>query len=428
MLKVLVIAYYFPPMGLSGVQRTLKFVKYLKNFNWEPTVITTDKVGYYAHDLSLQKELDETKVRVIRVKGNEPNSLLSNYGTIRLPSEFIRKIFNRISQVFYIPDNKFSWSKAAFNKSIELIQNEHFDVIFISGPPFSTFDIFGKNKNKLKIPLVIDYRDLWVDYQFSFYLTPFHRLINKKKEHRALKAAHKIIVTNRRIKEKLIKEYKFLSFNDIFIIPQGYDPEDFEKIIPEQKPNDKLIITYAGTFHETITPKFFLLAFKKLLVEYPSIGESIRLLFIGFLRNENRRIIKKLKLESYIIEYGYLDHNETIQKLFMSDLLWIMVGNCKSADTISSGKLYEYFGTKKPVIACVPDGTLKLAAKEYLASFITKPDDVDQIKETLLHVYKLFKEGNLPKPDDAYVESFRRDYLTEQLAKQLNNILKVSVV
>ena len=100
--KVLVIAYYFPPMGLSGVQRTLKFVKYLKNYNWEPTVITTGKVAYFAHDESLKKELDETAVRVIRVGGSDPNSLLSKKGTIKLPSEFIRKTFNRISQTFFI--------------------------------------------------------------------------------------------------------------------------------------------------------------------------------------------------------------------------------------------------------------------------------------------------------------------------------------
>lgn len=415
-------------MGLSGVQRTLKFVKYLKSFNWEPTVITTDKVGYFAHDLSLQKELEETKVRVIRVKGKEPNSLLSTYGTIKLPSEFIRKIFNRISQVFYIPDNKVSWSKAAFRKTLELLNNEHFDVIFISGPPFSPFDIFGKNKNKLNIPLVIDYRDLWVDYQFSFYLTPFHRLINKNKEHKALKAAHKVIVTNRRIKEKLIKEYKFLSFNDVFIIPQGYDPEDFKNIITEPKPNDKMIITYAGTFHEYITPKYFLMAYKKLLKEHPELGENIRLNFIGFLRKENQKLIKKLKISEYVKEYGYLNHQETIRKLMMSDVLWLMVGKGKSSATLSSGKLFEYFATKKPIIACLPEGALKNFAADYQAAFIAGPDNIDEIKETILKVYKLFKDGNLPKPDDAYVESFRRDYLTEQLAKQFNNILKVSVV
>jgi hypothetical protein len=77
--KVLVIAYYFPPMGLSGVQRTLKFVKYFKNYCWEPTVITTSEVGYFAHDQSLQKELDETGIRVIRIAGKEPNSFLARF-------------------------------------------------------------------------------------------------------------------------------------------------------------------------------------------------------------------------------------------------------------------------------------------------------------------------------------------------------------
>ena len=133
-------------MGLSGVQRTLKFVKYLKLYGWEPTVITTDDVAYFAHDESLQKELEETGVRVIRVAGTEPNSLLSKHGTIKLPSEFVRKIFNRLSQTFFIPDNKISWSKKAFQKAIEILSTEHFDCVFISGPPFSQFDAFSSIK------------------------------------------------------------------------------------------------------------------------------------------------------------------------------------------------------------------------------------------------------------------------------------------
>ena len=180
--KVLVIAYYFPPMGLSGVQRTLKFVKYLKNNNWEPTVITTGKVAYFAHDESLQKELDETGVRVIRVEGAEPNSLLSKHGTIKLPSEFVRKTFNRLNQTFFIPDNKISWAKKAFKKAIEILSAEHFDCVFITGPPFSQFDVFSSLKKVHNIPLILDYRDLWYDSYFAFYPTPFHRLVHKKKE------------------------------------------------------------------------------------------------------------------------------------------------------------------------------------------------------------------------------------------------------
>ena len=102
MYKVLVVAYYFPPMGLSGVQRTLKFVKYMKNYDWEPTVITAGNVAYFAHDKALTAEVEKAGVRVIRVGGKEPNSLLSKYKTIKPPREFVRKILNRISQTFFI--------------------------------------------------------------------------------------------------------------------------------------------------------------------------------------------------------------------------------------------------------------------------------------------------------------------------------------
>jgi hypothetical protein len=118
MFKVLVLAYYFPPMGLSGVQRTLKFVKYLKNFNWEPTVITAGDVGYYAHDYSLLKEAETAGIRIIRTEANDPNSLLSRFGTIKPPSELVRKILNRLGQTFFIPDNKLSWSKKAYKKAV----------------------------------------------------------------------------------------------------------------------------------------------------------------------------------------------------------------------------------------------------------------------------------------------------------------------
>lgn len=157
----------------------------------------------------------------------------------------------------------------------------------------------------------------------------------------------------------------------------------------------------------------------------PSIAENIRLSFVGLLGIENRKLIKTMNLEAYVIEYGYVDHLQAIQKLMMSDVLWIMVGNGKSASTVSSGKLYEYFGTKKTIIACLPEGSLKTAASEYKAAFITEPDNIEQIKNTIIQVYNLYKEGKLPVPDEKFVESFRRDLLTEQLAKQMNKVLRV---
>jgi glycosyltransferase involved in cell wall biosynthesis len=428
MFKVLILAYYFPPMGLSGVQRTLKFVKYMKNYNWEPTVITAGDVGYFAHDHSLLKEVQDAGIKIIRTEANDPNSLLSKFGTIKPPSEFVRKIINRLGQTFFIPDNKISWSKKAYKKSAELIEQEHFDVLFITCPPFSAFYFARKLKKKFNIPIVVDYRDLWYGSYYAFYPTPVHRLLHKRMEYNALKSVDKIIVTNRRIKEKLIKFYNFLTFEDVTIISHGYDPEDFQTVLPVPKPNDKMIITYSGIFIEYNTPKYFLTAFKRLSTERPDVASKIELHFAGYLGKENEKLVKRLRLEEYVRNYGYIDHKEAIRKTISSDIVWIMVGKKRNIDAILPGKLYEYIGAKKPIIGCIPEGVVKNALNEYGASFITEPEDIEGIKNTLLKVYELYLKKELPIPDDNYILKYRRDYLTEQLTKQFQLLVKTDII
>jgi glycosyltransferase involved in cell wall biosynthesis len=427
MYKVLVIAYYYPPMGLSGVQRTLKFTKYLKDYNWEVTVLTTGSTGYFAHDYSMLKEAEEAGVRIIRTSGNDINTLLRKKGTVKMPAEIIRKMFSRISNLLFIPDNKRSWANQALKKGRELLQTEKFDVIFTSGPPFSAFITAKKLKKEFDTPLVIDYRDLWYGNQFTINPTPLHSLIHKKLEYQVLKAADKIVAINRRMKEEIIKNYKFLSFEDIYIIPHGYDPSDFALKFENHKTNNKLWIAYSGLFYEFITPKYFLRAFKKLVNQRPDIAQNIELHFIGLLRDENRRLIKKLDLQEYVKVYGYLDHNKSIIKIMSADMLWLMIGKGKNSETVSSSKLYEYFGTRKPIIACVPEGSARQAAEEYKAAFITDPENIDEIKDTFIKVYELYKNNQLPVPDEEFILRHRRDNLTEQLSKQFLFLVKEEV-
>jgi glycosyltransferase involved in cell wall biosynthesis len=424
MFKVLVISYYFPPMGLSGVQRTLKFVKYMKRLNWEPTVLTTQATAYYAHDLSLLKEVEDNNINVVRVAGADINSVLASKGTVKIPREFIRKILSRISAAIFIPDNKIGWTKKAIVTARELLKNEEFDLIFVSAPPFSTVNMAVELKKEFDIPLVIDYRDLWYGFQFAFYPTPIHKYLHKKMEYRALKKADKVIATNRKMKEKLISFYPFLSFEDIVIIPHGYDPDDFANLKVEVKKSNKMYLAYSGSFYEYITPKFFLQAFKELSLEKPEITANIELHFIGYLRTENVKMIKKLKLQEFVKAYGYLKHEESLSKIMMADVLWFMVGHGRNDDTISSGKLYEYIGTQKPIIACVPEGALKLSAQEYGAAIVTEPDNIQQIKNAIVQSYELYRNNSLPKPNVEFVEKHRRDFLTEQLVKQFQFLIR----
>ena len=427
MFKVLVIAYYFPPMGLSGVQRTLKFVKYMKNYNWEPTVLTAGATAYYAHDFSLLEEAENAKVKVVRVGGKDINSRIAQKGTVKMPAEKVRKLLSRLSATFFIPDNKKGWCKKAIIKARELLQNEKFDLIFATGPPFSGFNMAVKLKNEFNLPLVIDYRDLWFGSQFGFYPTPLHSYRHKKMEYAALKSADKIIVINRKIKEKILSAYKFLTFDDVFIIQQGFDQEDFKDLPIDKKIKTKMIFTYMGIFYEFITPKYFLRAFKNLIVERPEIGSRIELHFVGILRKENEKLIRKFELQEFVKSYGYLNHREALVKAVSSDVLWMMVGRCRNADTVTTGKIYEYFGTRKPIFACIADGALKNSLNDYKASFIVEPDDIDGIKNMMLNIYNLYNKNQLPIPDEEFVEKHRRDFLTDELTKQFSFLIKADL-
>ena len=425
MFKVLVIAYYYPPLGLSGVQRTLKFTKYMKSYNWEPTVITTGNVAYFAHDFSLLKEAEESGVKIIRTEAYDVNAILGKqYNTVSMPKEFIRRTLSRISKVLFIPDNKNSWAKKAYKVAKELLQKEKFDIIFVSVPPYSGFVTASKLKKEFGIPLFVDYRDLWYGNHFAFYPTPYHRYKHKKLEYKALRAADKVVAINRKIKEKILLNYPFLSFNDVMLIPHGFDPADFESSQEKIEHSHKMKLTYAGIFYENITPEYFLKAFKQLSVERPDIAANIELEFIGYLRKENKKLITDLGINEFVRDHGYLEHVETVKKLKASDVLWMMIGKIHNADTISTSKLYEYFGTRKPILGCLVEGTAKSALQEYGASFITAPDDINEIKEMIIKIHDSYQKKNLPVPNEEFVQKHNRITLTEQLTKAFQFYLK----
>ena len=425
MFKVLVIAYYYPPLGLSGVQRTLKFTKYMKNFDWAPTVITTGNVAYFAHDFSLLKEAEDAGVRIIRTEAFDINAIIGKqYKTVSIPRELIRKTLSNISKAVFIPDNKKSWARQAYKTAKALFEKEKFDLIFVTIPTFSSFVYAAKLKKEFGIPLFVDYRDLWFGNHFAFYPTPYHKYSHKKLEYKSLRAAEKVIVINRKIKEKLLVTYPFLSFEDVMIIPHGFDPADFE--IPEEKieSSSKMKLTYAGMFYENITPEFLLRAFKQLSIERPDIAANIELEFIGYLRKENKKLITELGINESVRDHGYLDHKETVKRLKGSDVLWMMIGKIKNADTISTSKLYEYFGTRKPILGCLVEGAAYSALKEYGAAFITPPDNIQEIKDAIIKIHDLYQQKNLPIPNEDFVQRHDRIMLTEELTKSFQFYLR----
>ncbi len=423
--KVLVVAYYFPPMGLSGVQRTLKFVKYFSDFGWHPTVLTVEPQGYFARDESLLRELDGRPVEIVRTPAAGPGRLWKKKEVVDLPPEKLRRFMSKVSDTFFIPDNKIGWKRRAVAAALELHAAKHFDLIFATAPPFSDFLIAAEIKRKINRPLVFDYRDPWVDYPFRFYATPFHKMRHIQLERRAVRASSHIVTTNRRVKELLISRYKFLTYHDVEIIPQGFDPDDLAlaKTLGEScapKSPSKMRITYAGVFWEDRVPDNFLAALALIFKERPRLRGRIEALFVGNFREENMKLVVRLGLQDTVKILGYLPHQECFREVLASDVVWMIVGD----EVGSPGKTYEYIGAGKPILGLAPEGFIKQTILE-AGGRVLEPHDVEGIKQALLAFFEEYERHALKPPPQDVIAKYNRVTLTRNLVSTFEGLITV---
>lgn len=420
--KVLIIAYYFPPMGLSGVQRTLKFVKYLPLYGWDPTVLTVEPRGYFARDEDLLQELEATGVEIVRTPSLDPLHFFRNKQVVRMPSARKYNLLSRIGQCFFIPDNKIGWKRRALSRARQLINRNPFDLIYATAPPYTDFLIGRDLKKEFRIPLVIDYRDAWLENPLHRYCTPLHRLRHHALEKSVLQRADGIVAINRRIKELVLTGYEEVEHREVTIIPQGFDQEDFDRIAAA--PEDGLMrFLYAGTFYYNRSPRYFLEAFHLFLDRNPGAGEHVVAEFAGHFGDENIQWIRRFGLDRNVVMHGYLPHREVIALSKRATVLWMMLGGDSGDDMMSTGKLFEYVGSRKPILGCVPDGIARSTIEKSGAGFLAHPTNPQSIAETIGKLYELYRTDSLPKIPQEFAGSFERKFLTGELAKLFHSLV-----
>jgi glycosyltransferase involved in cell wall biosynthesis len=225
------------------------------------------------------------------------------------------------------------------------------------------------------------------------------------------------------VKELIIRRHPFLSYHDIDIISQGFDPEDFRRasaLGPSVAPKrpQAMRITYAGVFWEDRKPDFFLRALAEIFASRPHLRGRIEAMFVGHFRDENRKLVSKLGLQDAVITPGYLPHLECIRELMASDVLWLVIGD----DRGSPGKAYEYIGARKPILACAPEGFLRSAMLE-AGGTVTRPDDIAGIRLAIEEYYAAWERHELRGPADHVVERYNRRSLTGSLVKTFESLL-----
>ncbi|MDQ1266244.1 MAG: hypothetical protein QG635_1396, partial [Bacteroidota bacterium] len=319
-------------------------------------------------------------------------------------------------QTIYIPDSKAGWKNKAIKAAEKLLNQYDINTIFATAPPFTDFLIAAELSKKFNKPFIIDYRDAWVDNPFHFYPTPFHKIQNIKLESETLRKAAKVIVTTRQAKENLIKRYRFMSYDDISIIPHGFDPEDF-MAVKDITPNpQKFTITHSGVFQDNRTPKYFLEALSQFLSTNKEAKDRVEARFVGLMRKSHLKLIKKYGLENNVVNTGYIPHIDAVRQLQESDVLWFMLED----KVRTPGKLFEYIGANRTILACCPDSIIRRIALDTNAALAADPKNVKEIKNALANLYEQWKHKRLPKPDSDYRAGFDRSKLTSELSRELS--------
>jgi glycosyltransferase involved in cell wall biosynthesis len=422
--RVLVVAYYFPPMGLSGVQRVAKFVKYLPDYGWQPTVLTVEPAGYFAYDTTLLHEVEQAGVAIHRTKTWDPTRLFGGRRTVALPSEFWRRRLSSLSQFFFVPDNKISWMRHALRAGNRLLQAHPFDAVFSSAPPYTAHLVAERLSRRHGLPLVVDFRDDWVGNPRHVYPTPFHRRWHQRLEQRVLRRSRYVVTINEPIRSALRQRNPCLDGSSpIAILPQGYDPDDFA-VEPVAREPETMWLLYSGIFYDAQTPDFFLRALAQGVEKLPEMRRHVEAVFVGLLPRASLQLIDRLGIGDLVRYEGYVAHDEAVAFQRAADVLWMTIGKRPGAEGISTGKLFEYIGTRKPILALVPPGAAREALGPYGAACVVEPDDVAAIEQAILGFYDRWRAGSLPEPEEAYVRQFDRRRLAGLLAGFLTRSLE----
>jgi glycosyltransferase involved in cell wall biosynthesis len=427
--KVLIISYYFPPMGMGGVQRAAKFAKYLPAFGWKPFVLTVKEVEYLAKDPSLLEDLPP-EVRVIRTESFDPLRisfiLKSFYKKRRQKDKSIKRSTvkkSKLSSRLFFPDSKIGWLPFALLSGLKIIRKEGIDLIFTTSPPPSLHLVGYFLKLLTGKPWIADFRDPWIGFHYEDYPTPFHLWLKNRLVGLITQNAKAVVSINEKISQRFFSLYPFIK--NIETIPNGYDDSDFN--LPPTGKTDSFVIAYLGTFSPDHNPESFLLGLRSLLDEKRTLKEKIKLKHIGLCMGiDLDGMIKKYDLSGVVERKGYLPHKEALAQLQDASILLLTTSPSLEAEMISTSKLFEYIPLKKPVLAIVPPSG---AAAEVVSSLnlgkVVSPADLVGIEKELLSFFLDWEKGKLsPGLDEVRIKMFSREFLTSRLASLFDEVIK----
>ena len=422
--KILIITYYWPPAGGPGVQRWLKFVKYLPDFGYEPHVYIPENPTYPIVDEKLINEVSDEAI-IIKNKIKEPYrwaSFLSKSNTKKISSgiipskkkqSLIEKLMLWIRGNLFIPDARVLWVKPSVAFLKDYIEKHQIETIITTGPPHSLHLIGLHLKKQSNIKWIADFRDPWttIGYHKELMLNEKSEKKHKELEKKILNSANKIIVTSPTTKS----EFSKITSKPIEVITNGYDVEKVTKV----ELDEKFSIAHIGSFLSNRNPRIFWKALKELVKENNEFAADFQLKLIGKISQDVLDTIDEFKLGKFVNNLGYVSHDEAVSHQRSSQVLLLIEIDAEETRCIIPGKLFEYMVSERPIIAIGPkasdfEGIIKETNTGQFFNYYEKA----HLKETILAHYQLYKDNNL-RVYPVGLQYYSRKSLTGQLVNFL---------
>jgi glycosyltransferase involved in cell wall biosynthesis len=420
--RVLIITYYWPPSAGSGVQRWLKFAKYLPEFGWEPVIFTPENPDFELKDESMLKEINPS-MEVLKFPIWEPYGLFRKFKKQKLPdtAKVLEKkqksltdkagIWLRANAL--IPDPRRFWVKPSVEFLTDLIEKGQFDAIITTGPPHSLHLIGLQLKRKTGINWLSDFRDPWSKWEFLDTL-PMMDWVRKKHEtlEKEVLDESDAIIT---ISPTFQKDFESLSGRKVHLLTNGFDTTDLPENWNDLKPSsDGLEILYTGVIDAIRNPIPFLEAFK---ATFEKTDKNVTLRFVGKVsENLTATIESDPWFHSHGRLEGYVSHKEVFSFYQKAHLLLLILTDTKNAQGNIPGKLFEYMATGRPILALGdPNGDSAKILSDSNSGEVFRHDDKMGIEEFLRDF-----EPQIEYKTSLNLEKYSRKNLSLQLAQLLD--------
>ena len=422
--KVLIITYYWPPSGGSGVQRWLKFSKYLRDFNIEPIIYTVDNPSYPIKDTSLESEIP-LDLEVLKQPIFEPNYFLSIFGNNKKKESagflnpnptLLGRFFQYVRANYFIPDARKFWIIPSVKFLSNYLKNNKIDAIITTGPPHSMHLVGLALRDKFKIKWISDFRDPWteIDYFQQLPLTKKAKKKHHQLEQEVLEKSDMVIVVGETMKKKFLKHN-----HNIEVLTNGFDSYENSLTI---ELDSNFSITHVGSMNTDRNPTILWEVLYEISSENIDFKNNLRIKFIGKIDDTVIQDIQVFNPKN-IVRIPYLDHKEVRKYQASSQVLLLSINQVPNAKGIITGKIFEYLQAKRPILGIGPeDGDAAAILKKTNAGNIVGFNNKIELKAAVLKLYKDFKEERL-FVKSINIEQFHRKNITRQLAQVIKKVV-----